>query len=399
VNNFADELYPEALSLLEQLVSIDTTSAQSNLPAIDFIEGYLAEIGVKCQRVESACGNKANLIASVGPKDPGGVILSGHLDVVPVDNQEWDTDPFSLSVSSDRLIGRGTADMKGFIACALAASAYFLRNCDLKRPLLYALSYDEEVGCLGAPSMIDWIVSNLPRPGAAIVGEPTGMQVVSCHKGVSLFEVVVRGREAHSSLTHLGISANAIAVRLMSILIGIADELEHSADCDLPLIPPYPTITIGQINGGTAANILAGECRFVFDVRCPPGTAVDDILREFTEKVEATEQAVARAFPGAGVSVRPLANVPPLAPELDGPAAILARRISGDNVALRAVPFGSEAGQFQSAELSTIICGPGNIEQAHQPNEYIEADQMKRCLAFLCQLGAELSQSYGPRWP
>ena len=374
-----------ALQTLERLVAFDTTSRRSNLELIDYAEAELAACGATCARVASPDGKKANLIARVGPAVEGGVLLSGHTDVVPVDGQAWSSDPFAVTAREGRLYGRGTADMKGFLALALAA-APDLAAASLVRPAQFAFTYDEEVGCLGAPSLIEALVRTGPRPAVVIVGEPTSMQVVSGHKGIATFKVTVTGKEAHSSLTHLGVSAVMAAARLMAALEALSRELEASADPDSPFLPKGPTLTIGQVNGGTAVNILARECVFLFDLRCPPKVSAEAILTPFMRRCEALDAELKALAPGAGVSVVPRSGSPGLGPEEDGEAERLARRLAGDNGPRRVVSYAAEAGQFQEAGFSTVICGPGSIEQAHQADEYVEVAQMERGAAFMARL-------------
>jgi acetylornithine deacetylase len=312
-------------------------------------------------------------------------VLSGHTDVVPVDGQTWSSDPFTLTKRGDRLFGRGTCDMKGFLALALATVPAIARG-NVARPVHLAFSYDEEVGCLGAPSMIRELVTELPTPAAVVVGEPTNMEVVSGHKGISTWRVTVTGHEAHSSLTHLGISANMVAIGLMNRLAGLAEELERHADPASPFLPPHATLTIGQINGGTAVNILARQCVFVFDLRAPAGQDPDRIIAPFLAACEAEDAALKENYPDAGVQIIRRSATPPFAPERDSAAEQLARRLAGDNGAARVVSYAAEAGQFQGAGFSTIICGPGSIEQAHQPDEYLEIDQLMRGAGFMLRL-------------
>jgi acetylornithine deacetylase len=374
-----------ALAHLESLIAFDTTSRDSNLALIGYVEDFLREHGVRSHRVGNADGSKANLYATVGPAVAGGVVLSGHTDVVPVDGQDWASDPFTLTRRGDRMFGRGTCDMKGFLALALAIVPSVAQG-RIVRPLHLAFSYDEEVGCLGAPSMIRELVRDLPAPLAVIVGEPTNMEVVSGHKGISSWRVVVRGHEAHSSLTHLGVSANMVAVKLMHALSEIAERLERHADAHSPYHPPHATLTIGVMKGGTAVNILARECEFVFDLRTPAGTDPIAIIAPF-EALCAAEDAVIRArFPDAGVEIVRRSMTPSFALLPDSPAETLARRLAGDNGAPRVVSYAAEAGQFQEAGFSTIICGPGSIEQAHQPDEYLEVAQFERGAAFMARL-------------
>src|SRR5690349_16593943 len=263
------DLYPAARDLLAKLVSFDTTSRGSNLELIEWVEAYLDGLAVPHRRVPNADGTKTNLMATIGPAVEGGAVLSGHTDVVPVDGQPWSTDPFDLVEKDGRLYGRGTCDMKGFLALALAAAPELAKTA--KKPVHLAFSYDEEIGCLGAPHMIEVIRRELPAPALVVVGEPTNMEAVNGHKGIATFTVTVTGREAHSSQTQQGASAVMEAIPLMASLRALAERLEREADPASPFTPKGATLTIGMIHGGTAHNILARECKFVFDLRCPPG--------------------------------------------------------------------------------------------------------------------------------
>jgi acetylornithine deacetylase len=380
-----EDLAARATEQLARLVAFDTTSRNSNLELIAYVEAELSRIGVASRRVTSADGAKANLLATLGPTIEGGVVLSGHTDVVPVDGQPWTSDPFVLTPKGDKLYGRGTCDMKGFLALALAAAAD-LAKAPLKRPAHLAFSYDEEVGCLGAPDLIAEIVANVPRPALVIVGEPTGMEAVGAHKGIASWRVTVNGREAHSSQTHLGASANMAAIRLMSSLVALSDRLAREADPDSPFTPKGASLTIGQINGGTAVNILARECVFLFDLRTPAGMDPRALLKDFIAEVGAMDAELKARFPDAGARIELRAMTPALAMEANGAAEAFARRLAGDNGPPRAVPYAAEAGQFQEAGYSTVICGPGYIDQAHQPDEYVEITQMQRGAAFMARL-------------
>ena len=381
----SDSLTPRALELLERLVAFDTTSRLSNLELIEWVEAYLDGQGVPHRRVPNADGTKSNLIATVGPDIPGGVVLSGHTDVVPVDGQPWTSDPFKITPKDGRLYGRGTCDMKGFLALSLAAVPDLVA-AGPQKPVHLAFSYDEEVGCLGAPDMIQVIATELPRPALVVVGEPTNMEAVSGHKGITTFKVTVNGHEAHSSQTQLGVSANMAAIRLMGRLCDLAEQLEREADPASPFTPKHATLTIGQVNGGTAVNILARECVFFFDLRSPPGVDPMAVLEPFFEGCRQMDAALKARFPHAGVSVLRRSHTPPLAPETDGAAEAFARRLAGDNGPARVVAFAAEAGQFQEAGFSTVICGPGSIDQAHQPDEFVEMSQMERGGAFMARL-------------
>jgi acetylornithine deacetylase len=385
-----EQLSERAIAILADLVAFDTTSRRSNLELIAYAEAKLHAIGVVSRRIANADGSKANLIATLGPAVEGGVVLSGHTDVVPVDGQPWSSDPFVLTERDGRLYARGSADMKGFLALALAAAPDFAAG-GLARPAHLAFSYDEEIGCLGAPDLVADIVRQVPRPEIVLVGEPTLMEVVSGHKGISVYRVTVQGREAHSSLTHLGVSANMAAARLMGRLVDLAEALEREGDAASPFHPPHPTLTIGVVQGGTAGNILARQCEFLFDLRCPPGHDAKTILAPFRAEIEQMDAALKARAPEAGVKMEQLADVPPLTPERDGAAERLIRRLAGDNGPGRAVAYAAEAGQFQQAGYSTVICGPGSIEQAHQADEYVERTQMQRGAAFMVRLGEALA--------
>jgi acetylornithine deacetylase len=386
-----DQLAADAIEQLARLVAFDTTSRDSNLALIGYVEEYLHRCGVAAVRVPSADGRKANLYATIGPQAAGGVVLSGHTDVVPVDGQAWSSDPFTLIERYGRLYGRGTCDMKGFLALALALIPSIVGRGRLTRPIHLAFSYDEEVGCLGAPAMIAEIARHVPAPAAVVVGEPTNMEVVNGHKGITSYVVTVTGHEAHSSLTHLGVSANMVAIRLMRRLTDLAERLEREADPASPFIPPHATLTIGQINGGTAVNILARECVFLFDLRCPPGIDPSQILAPFLAEAEAIDCEIKQRFHDAGIAVTRRSATPAFSPEPDGSAERIARMLAGDNGPPRVVSYAAEAGQFQEAGFSTVICGPGSIEQAHQPDEYVERAQMERGASFMLRLAAMLA--------
>lgn len=377
------DLYPAARELLGKLVSFDTTSRGSNLALIEWVEGYLDGLGVPHRRVPNADGSKANLLATLGPAEPGGVVLSGHTDVVPVDGQPWSTDPWTVVERDGKLYGRGTCDMKGFVALALAAAPEL---ATARRPVHLALSFDEEIGCLGAPLMIDVIRRELPKPALVIVGEPSDMVAVNGHKGIATFKVTVTGREAHSSQTQQGVSAVMAAARLMNSLTDLSERLEREADPASPFTPKGATLTIGLVEGGTAHNIIARRCEFVFDLRCPPGLTPEGALAGFRGEVEAMDRALKARAPEAGVVLEKRTDVPPFAPEPDGAAEAFARRLAGDNGPARVVAYAAEAGQFQGAGFSTVICGPGSIAQAHQPDEYVEVSQMQRGALFMRRL-------------
>jgi acetylornithine deacetylase len=375
------------LEILTRLIAFDTTSRNSNLALIEWVEAFLAERGIGSRRVANADGTKANLYATIGPDAAGGVVLSGHTDVVPVDGQPWSSDPWTLSERGGKLYGRGVADMKSFLALALA-HVDAARAAALKRPIVLAFSYDEEVGCLGAPAMIAEIARAADKPAAVIVGEPTLMKVVSAHKGVRSFLVEVTGREAHSSLPDAGVSAVMEALKLMRLVSEMGEEARATSHAHFS--PPGPTMTIGRVEGGTAANILARRCTFVWDLRCPEQDEADAIEARFRAAAEKLDAAIkARAAEG-GVRVTRRSNTPGLRIERDSAAEALARALTGDNET-RAVAYAAEAGLFQRAGLPAVICGPGSIEQAHQPDEWIEIAQIEQGAAFMRRLIDKLS--------
>ena len=385
-----EALARDAIAILATLVGFDTTSRRSNLALIEWVEAYLAEHGVTAQRVPNTDGTKSNLMATVGPQVPGGIVLSGHTDVVPIDGQAWTSDPWVLTEHSGRLYGRGACDMKGFLALSLAAVPALVA-APLKRPMHLAFSYDEEIGCLGAPDLIAAIAAQVPAPAAVIVGEPTGMVAVRGHKGVATYRVKVTGVECHSSLTHLGVSANMAAIPLLAALVELSQRLQSEADPDCPFTPKGCSLTVGQINGGTASNILARECVILFDLRFPPGISHDAVLADIFALGGCIDATLKTQAPEAGLVIEHRSLTPAFAPEIDGAAETLARHLTGDNGPPRVVPYAAEAGQFQGAGFSTVICGPGSIDQAHQPDEFVERSQMERGATFMTRLIETLS--------
>lgn len=374
--------------MIARLVSFDTVSRHSNLALIDFVQDYLDSFGIASQRVPSDDGRKANLYATIGPAVAGGVVLSGHTDVVPVDGQPWDSDPFVVTERAGRLYGRGTCDMKSFYAIALALLPEMNR---LQKPLHLALSYDEEIGCLGAPRLIRAIAEHLPRPQAVIIGEPTSMQVVTGHKGICALKTVVTGHEVHSSQPQRGVSAVMTAARLMTFLDDLARRRAQQRT-DPAFEPPYTTLHVGTVQGGTAVNITARHCEFVWDIRNIPGDDPQDIITAFEqhcrEDIEPGLRAVAAT---TGIDTRLLAQAPGLGATPDNPAAQLAQALTGQNATVN-VAYAAEGGQFQEAGLPTVLCGPGSIDQAHQPNEYIELAQVEAGTVFIRRLIERLSQ-------
>ncbi len=380
-----------SIAMLEKLVAFDTVSRNSNLAFIGFIQELLKQRGVESRLVYNDEKTKANLLATVGPNVAGGVVLSGHTDVVPVDGQDWHTDPFSVTAKDGRLYGRGTADMKCFLAIALAALDE-MQAAALKTPLHFAFSYDEEVGCAGVPSLIRLLNKELPAPRAVIVGEPTDMKVVSAHKGITGVRTIVTGHESHSSQIHRGVSAVMIAAELIQYLRSMCEDAAAKGPHNALFEPPHTTLTVNVINGGTAINIMAGSCEFQWDVRALPEDDPDRYIRKFTEYCAREVLPRMRAIaPGCNIETIPRAGTPALKQERESEAEHLCRMLTGDNVT-RAVAFAAEAGQFQQTGLSTVICGPGSISQAHQPNEYIEMSQVEAGTKFMHDLIRHLAR-------
>jgi len=375
----------DAVAILERLVGFDTVSTNSNLALIDWVADYLDGYGVKSALIRNADGGKANLFATIGPEGRGGVILSGHTDVVPVAGQAWDSDPFRLAARDDRLYGRGAADMKGFIALALALAPQALAR-PLKIPLHLALSYDEEVGCLGAPALIRALPEGDARPRLAIIGEPSEMRVANAHKGIQFLRTRVTGHEAHSSAPERGVNAIAAAAEIIVEIARLAAECRAAAPPDSRFDPPYTSFNIGRIEGGAAVNIIARDCVFEWEFRAVPGEDHAALRRRIEHFVESDLLPRMRAaHSDAAVTTETAASVPPLVPDPASPAEALACALAGANETTT-IAFATEAGLFQAAGIPAVICGPGSIDAAHQPNEYITRAQLAAGGEFLDRL-------------
>jgi acetylornithine deacetylase len=374
-----------ALELLERLVAFDTTSHKSNLALIRFVEDYLAQLKVASRLVPSPDGTKANLFATIGPAATPGIALSGHTDVVPVDGQAWDSDPFRLADLGDRVAGRGTSDMKGFLACVLAAVPEFKQR-SLKTPIHIAFSYDEEIGCIGVRPMIHEFGRSLVKPRMVIVGEPTSMAIVDAHKGPVRWHVAIKGRATHSSMAQLGVNAIAYAGRLLGELDRIEDALK--AHQDPRFDPPYATLQVTRIEGGTASNIVPVSAWFGFEVRALPSTDIDGIergLRTFAE--QRCLPHMRKVAQEAAITITKGNHVAPFVAAPGSELTALVLKLSDQNET-HAASYATEAGLFQEAGSASIICGPGDIAQAHTANEWIAKSELVRCSAFLTRLGA-----------
>lgn len=377
-----------AIELLAKLVAFDTTSHKTNIPLITFVKDYLASHGVESHLVPTPDGLKASLYASFGADNAaigqaGGVGLSGHTDVVPVTGQTWQSDPFELTRRGDKLYGRGTCDMKGFLACVLAMVPQF-RARQLKTPLHILFSYDEEVGCTGVRPMIELLGQKLIQPRLIIVGEPTSMGVVEAHKGATRFAIDITGRAAHSSMAHLGANAVMAAGRMIAYLSTLEAGLRETGDERFS--PPYASLQVNVISGGFAQNVIPANCSFSVDIRSLPGVSVSYLHEQIETYAKAEILPDLRAVaPEAAVNVTLSNEIPAFQAGEGSPATSLALQLAGQNETF-AVSYGTEAGLFQRGGSSTVICGPGDIAQAHTANEFVDVEQLEKCSAFLSRL-------------
>lgn len=372
------------VELLESLVAFDTTSHKSNLGIVRFIADYLTAHGVEVHLVPTEDGLKAGLFATIGPANVPGVGLSGHTDVVPADGQAWLSDPFTLVERDGKLYGRGTADMKGYLACVLAMVPEFKRR-NLKIPVHVIFSYDEETGCLGVRPMIAEMGTRLTRPRLVFVGEPTRMQVVDAHKGPVRWQVEVKGRAAHSSMAHLGVNAITYAARLIAELDAIEQELKSGPQYPR-FMPPYPTVQVTLANGGTASNILPVTANFGCEVRTLPGFDPSLIERRLRHAAETRCLPEMRAIaPESDITITQTNAVPPFGADPNSEVVTLALKFAGQNETY-AVSYATEAGFFQNAGAPSVVVGPGDISQAHTANEWIEISELEKCMAFMGRL-------------
>ncbi|MCA8865554.1 MULTISPECIES: acetylornithine deacetylase [unclassified Halomonas] len=383
----------DVITLLTKLVSFDTTSSESNLALIEYVEGFLAEYGVSAERVMSPCGTKANLIARVGPAAPGGVMLSGHTDVVPVAGQPWSSDPFTLRDGGDgRLYGRGTCDMKGFIACVLSMVPTWTK-APLQQPIYLGFSYDEEIGCVGAPSLIKRFYEHYSNTAHVIVGEPTSMQPVVAQKGATNLRTTVIGQEAHSSQVNQGTSAIHVAARLVTFIENTMAALVEEGRVDEAFNVPHTSLHVGKIKGGTAINIMARECQFEWEIRHLPTDTFDAIYARFEAYCAQLSAELQDKGKHVEITTEPLnVTVPGLADRDNDQVLRLAKDHLPAGCCDHAVAYATEAGQFQGQGLQTIILGPGSIAQAHQPDEYVDIEQLEACEDFLAKMGRALER-------
>ncbi|MDH3235294.1 MAG: acetylornithine deacetylase [Alphaproteobacteria bacterium] len=369
-------------AILSDLIAIDTVSANSNLPFVEHVADYLRDHKIDVTLVHNEERTKANLFATIGPEGNGGIALSGHSDVVPVEGQDWSSDPFKALEKDGRIYGRGACDMKGFIAATLALVPEMI-EADPKTPLHLVYSYDEELGCVGIGTLISEIAKSLPLPEIAIIGEPTDMKLVNSHKGIAAYETELTGLEAHSSATHVGVSAIFHGAELVGFLDRLAREMAERGPFAHDFDPPYTSLSVGLIDGGTAVNIIPKSCRISYEFRPVPGADPEAVKARIAAFIEDDLlPRMRQRFPDAAVVTTENAAAPPLVPTENSAAEDLVRKITGANRA-GTVSFATEAGHFQSTGVSAVIIGPGSIDQAHKPDEYVEIDQLAECEDFL----------------
>ena len=382
-----------SVELIEKLVAFDTTSSKSNLQLIEFVQSYLASYDVQSTLVFDQTHLKANLYATIGPQDRGGVMLSGHTDVVPVDGQNWTTDPFAVTRKDNALYGRGTADMKTFIAAVLAAVPYFVTS-DLSTPIHFAFSYDEEIGCVGVRRLIE-LVSGLPiRPALCIVGEPTNMSVVNSHKGKLAYRVSVTGREAHSSLPLIGVNAVDYAAELIVFIRKLAKDISIRGPFADGFDVNYTTLHTGNVRGGGALNIVPNACEFEFEIRNIPDQdphSIAEQIRSYVNSVLIPEMKLVDEQ--CGIEFIKLSGYPGMFTPATEKVVNFVRSLTGESDTKK-ISFGTEGGLFaERLGIPTVICGPGSIEQAHKANEFIELSQVALIEAMLVRLVNELQKS------
>ena len=368
--------------ILADLIEFPTISSDSNLEMIDYLAHDLGVLGARVETFQDPTGTKANLFATLGPDTDGGIVLSGHTDVVPVAGQDWSTDPFQLVEAQDRLYGRGTCDMKGFIAACLAMARHYT-SLHLTRPLHFAFTYDEEIGCIGGQALVADLIEKGLRPASAIIGEPTEMRVIEGHKGCKEITTTFTGLEGHSSQPDLGVNAVEYAVRYVGELMRIREALKARAPDGSRFDPPHTTLQIGQIAGGVAHNVIPGTAELAWDLRCvqpEDETYVDTAITAHVNDI--LLPAMKAVHPDADISMDVIGNIVGLLPADENEARQIVSELTGAN-GTDVVAFGTEAGIFQTAGIDAVVCGPGSITQAHKPDEFISRDQLSACLDML----------------
>ena len=385
----------EALDILFDLIRFDTTSRRSNLELIDYVRAFLERRDIPHDLTWNEDRSKANLFATLGEERAPGIVLSGHTDVVPVDGQEWSSDPFEPEVRNGRLYGRGSCDMKGFIATCLAKADDIL-EADLPLPVHFAFSYDEEVGCIGVRGLLADLKKRAVLPRACIIGEPTDMSVIRAHKGMLFKRCTVHGRSAHSSLVHLGVNAVARAARAIAHIEDIGERIRREGPFDDQFDPPHTTLHCGVIHGGTANNIIPDRCQFDFEIRNLPDQPTLPLFEEVTAYTRELEREMHAVDENTGFEWQTLAEYPGMNTSPEEPVVDMVSRLLDDYRMPGKVSYGTEGGHFQAADIPTVICGPGSIEQAHKPDEFVELAQLDRCGAFIDALIRDMGPPGAP---
>lgn len=376
--------------ILSDLIAFPTVSADSNLAMMDYMAGWLEGLGARVDLYRDESGAKANLFATLGPEGDGGIVLSGHSDVVPVADQDWTRPPFEMTEGGDLLFGRGTCDMKGFIAATLAMAPHYATQT-LRRPLHFCFTHDEEVGCLGARALVPELQARGIQPAIAIIGEPTSMRIIEGHKGCCEYTVRFTGLEGHGSAPDHGVNAVSYAVRYVARLLELAEALKARAPAGSRFDPPWTTVNVGRLSGGVAHNVIPGKAEIEWEMRPVAWSDADFVKEAISRLVEDDLLPAMRAVsPAASITTEVIGEVVGLDPMEDNAARDLVRRLTGQN-ACEVVPFGTEAGLFQGMGMSVVVCGPGDIAQAHKPDEFVSRDQMAQCLEMLQGLGRTLT--------
>lgn len=379
---------PSSLDIVKRLIAFDSTSRNSNLDLIRFAADVLANLGARIRLTHDDAREKANLFATLGPARDGGYVLSGHTDVVPVDGQTWSSNPFGAEVRDGKLYGRGACDMKGFVGTALALAPEFAA-LDLKRPIHFAFSFDEEVGCVGVRRLLEDLRKEKIKPSLAVIGEPTEMRVVGAHKAGAVIETVAKGREGHSSEPARGANAVMMAAEFVGALAQLGEGL--AADIDAHFEPPFTTVQANMISGGTAVNVLAREAKIMWEYRALPDRDTQTILDHVEQRASAIAARYRAGVPEAAFETRIRAAYPGLKRDANSQAVQLACAITGSNE-VHAISYGTEAGLFQTAGIPAVVCGPGSIRQAHKADEFVELSQLDACTLFLRRVGQRAAQ-------
>ncbi len=389
-NSTTPSTLQKTIELLKTLVAFDTTSRESNLGLIEFVRDHLKSLGMESRLSYDAEKRKANLFATFGDMPARGIVLCGHTDVVPVDGQAWDTNPFQTHIADGKIYGRGAVDMKGFIAASLAMMPAYMAS-DLKQPLHLALTYDEETGCIGVQTLIRDLASINIRPAGCFVGEPTRMQVMTGHKGMRVTRCNVKGLEAHSSMVPEAVNAIEYAGRLIEKIRTMSVQLRADGPFDSVFKIPHSTMQTGLIKGGAAPNIVAKDCEFVFDCRTLPQSNSDELINQIQQYADKLKVEMRKIYAQSDITFETIANAAPLATQDDAPIAYLGAALARNNL-LGRVSFATDGGWLHQAGIPCVVVGPGDIEVAHKPNEFIEISQIEECLGFLDRLRERMTQ-------